>query len=283
MTNAIPRSPPVSSPHLPDAPARLSAIGNDAASYAPAGSNPANPDTGTTAATTNPAPALTAPIANVLVAPSRHWTEAPPSRIKAIVSGTRIGEGRGTLADVMNRHQQQSRPVRAMLARATRWTSDLAATAGRFHVNRERLRGYLGTLDHAGIDTGSVPIWETSGISREHAMASELLDQERTAWLCMSDELALAALGAAKHRSIEVPTELSIVGLDDTSAARWPEPALTTAPGSGAQGPRSYATPWHPRDSRTTRATQRPFQKLWTTIPRSGERKLLIHRSRNAC
>lgn len=104
------------------------------------------------------------------------------------------------------------------------------AAASRFRDNRERLHGYLETLDNAGIDTSVVPIWETSGISREDAMtgASELLDRNPTALLCMSDELALAALTVAKQRGIDVPGELSIVGFDDTPVARWSEPALTT-------------------------------------------------------
>lgn len=104
------------------------------------------------------------------------------------------------------------------------------AASSRFRDNRERLRGYLEALTNAGIDIRGVPIWETSGISREDAMAgaSELLDREPTALLCMSDELALAALAIAKRRGIEVPGELSIVGFDGTPAARWSEPVLTT-------------------------------------------------------
>jgi len=104
------------------------------------------------------------------------------------------------------------------------------AAGSRFRDNRERLRGYLETLAGAGIDMAEVPIWETSGLSREQAMvgASGLLDRKPTALLCMSDELALAALAVAKQRRINVPGSLSIVGFDDTPSALWAEPALTT-------------------------------------------------------
>lgn len=104
------------------------------------------------------------------------------------------------------------------------------AIRSRFRDNRERLRGYLETLADGGIASADVPIWETSGISREQAMAgaSGLLDHEPTALLCMSDELALAALAVAKQRGINVPGALSIVGFDDTPSARWSEPAMTT-------------------------------------------------------
>lgn len=106
------------------------------------------------------------------------------------------------------------------------------ALASRFRDNRERLHGYLDTLADAGIPREDVPIWEVSGLSRDEAMAGALalLDTapRPTALLCMSDELALAALAAAAHRGLDVPAELSIVGFDDTPAARWAQPALTT-------------------------------------------------------
>lgn len=106
------------------------------------------------------------------------------------------------------------------------------AGRSRFRDNRERLAGYLDTLSAAGISPEHVPIWETSGLSRDEAMigAIGLLDQPSrpTALLCMSDELALAAMTAAKERELAVPADLSIVGFDDTPGARWSDPPLTT-------------------------------------------------------
>jgi DNA-binding LacI/PurR family transcriptional regulator len=106
------------------------------------------------------------------------------------------------------------------------------AGRSRFLDNRERLRGYLDALAEAGITSDGIPIWETSGLSREDAMigAGELLDHapRTTALLCMSDELALAALATAKLRGIDVPGDLSIVGFDDTPSARRADPPLTT-------------------------------------------------------
>lgn len=104
------------------------------------------------------------------------------------------------------------------------------AAKSRFLDNRERLAGYLETLATAGLDPDAVPVWEVSGLSREAAMpgAAQLLDRDPTALLCMSDELALAALAAARQRGLRVPEDLSIVGFDDTPAAAWSEPPLTT-------------------------------------------------------
>lgn len=106
------------------------------------------------------------------------------------------------------------------------------AGRSRFRDNRERLGGYLDTLGEVGISPDDVPIWEVSGLSRDLAMvgAVGLLDSPSgpTALLCMSDELALAAMVVAKERGLAVPAELSIVGFDDTPGARWSEPPLTT-------------------------------------------------------
>ncbi|GAA4662016.1 MULTISPECIES: LacI family DNA-binding transcriptional regulator [Amycolatopsis] len=106
------------------------------------------------------------------------------------------------------------------------------AARSRFRDNRERLGGYLDTLAEAGISPDSVPIWEASGLSRQDAKAGALgllgLAEPPTALLCMSDELAMAAMTAARERGLSVPADLSIVGFDDTPAAQWAEPSLTT-------------------------------------------------------
>jgi DNA-binding LacI/PurR family transcriptional regulator len=106
------------------------------------------------------------------------------------------------------------------------------AGRSRFRDNRERLGGYLDTLGDAGISPDDVPIWEASGLLRDQAMVAAvgLLDRPSrpTALLCMSDELALAAMTAAKERGLAIPADLSIVGFDDTPGARWSEPPLTT-------------------------------------------------------
>ncbi|WP_344419115.1 LacI family DNA-binding transcriptional regulator [Amycolatopsis minnesotensis] len=101
-----------------------------------------------------------------------------------------------------------------------------------FRDNRERFAGYLGPIAAAGIAEHDVLIMETSGTSREVAMASAraLLAHEPrpTAMLCMSDELALATLAVARQLGLAVPSDLSIVGFDDAPGAAWAAPGLTT-------------------------------------------------------
>jgi DNA-binding LacI/PurR family transcriptional regulator len=104
--------------------------------------------------------------------------------------------------------------------------------AARFYTNRRRLQGYREALEAAGISWESVLIEERAPHGRDagRRAAAALLDRPRrpTALIAMSDELAVGALQAAESRGIAVPGELSVVGFDDTSAAREARPPLTT-------------------------------------------------------
>ncbi|MEC3978427.1 LacI family DNA-binding transcriptional regulator [Amycolatopsis sp. H20-H5] len=106
------------------------------------------------------------------------------------------------------------------------------AADSRYNDTRERLTGYLDTLAEAGISPGDVPIWEASGMSVQGAMPSAFglleRDPRPTALLCMSDQLALAAIAVARQLGLDVPGQLSVVGFDDAPPARWSEPPLTT-------------------------------------------------------
>jgi DNA-binding LacI/PurR family transcriptional regulator len=101
---------------------------------------------------------------------------------------------------------------------------------GHFRVSHDRIAGYLKGLAEHGIVGDEVPLWEAPGSVRELGRegARWLLGQRPrpTAVLCMSDELALGALRAAEELGLSVPGEVSIVGFDDTPAARWAD--LTT-------------------------------------------------------
>jgi len=101
------------------------------------------------------------------------------------------------------------------------------AAAAPFHDVRERLGGYLDEL-------GSCPVVveEAAGLSAESAMAGAFAllgtSPRPTAVLCMSDQLALAVLAAARELGISVPGELSVAGFDDSPPSSWSSPPLTT-------------------------------------------------------
>jgi len=101
-----------------------------------------------------------------------------------------------------------------------------------FRVTLDRIAGYLKALAEHGIVADAVPIWEAPGsvreLGREGARWLLGLDPRPTAVLCMSDELALGAIRAANELGLSVPSEVSIVGFDDTPAASWSDPPLTT-------------------------------------------------------
>lgn len=101
-----------------------------------------------------------------------------------------------------------------------------------YEVTGSRLRGYAKTLEASGISWPEVPIYEQYENAPEagRTAAAELLSREPrpTAILCLSDQLALGALEAARSMGLSVPEDLSIVGFDDVPEAARATPSLTT-------------------------------------------------------
>lgn len=97
------------------------------------------------------------------------------------------------------------------------------------HVSRERMRGWLDSLDAAGI-TASVVNQPQSSADDAFAAANLLLSQDDppTALLCFSDVMANGVVRAAEARGLRVPEDVSVVGFDDGPLARRMRPALTT-------------------------------------------------------
>ena len=85
-------------------------------------------------------------------------------------------------------------------------------------VARERVFGYLDSIEAIGLDTETVPIIEAGGFSYGSAMqaAERLLgDHDLTAIIAVSDALAYAVLDICADQRIDVPEEFSVVGFDD--------------------------------------------------------------------
>lgn len=96
-------------------------------------------------------------------------------------------------------------------------------------LSTERLAGYKDGLGSAW-DEQAVRTVRPNAPEPARRAALELLQSDKppTAILAMSDVLAVGALQAAAELGVDVPTELSVVGFDDSPAATLATPALTT-------------------------------------------------------
>ncbi|MCQ9708682.1 LacI family DNA-binding transcriptional regulator [Streptomyces sp. BSP1] len=97
--------------------------------------------------------------------------------------------------------------------------------------SRARLDGYRSAMTMAGleVDPGLILFGDfhvEGGYDRATEMLS--LPHPPTAIFAGSDLQALGVLEAARVHGLRVPHDLSVVGYDDVSLARWASPALTT-------------------------------------------------------
>ncbi|SDT06338.1 LacI family DNA-binding transcriptional regulator [Jiangella sp. DSM 45060] len=132
---------------------------------------------------------------------------------------------------------------------ATNWSGGLQATehllglghrrigfAGGLPASRpaqQRLHGHLAALSSAGLPASADDdLVLQVGFSHEdgQAMAARLLDlpSPPTAIVAGCDGSALGVMEEARRRGLRLPDDLSIVGFDDTYAAAWTSPQLTT-------------------------------------------------------
>jgi DNA-binding LacI/PurR family transcriptional regulator len=106
-------------------------------------------------------------------------------------------------------------------------TDPVSAAGG--HVTTQRMLGWLDALDAVGIR----PVVMQLPHDEEHLGydgARSLLDADTrpTALLCFSDAIAAGAVRAADNLGLNVPSDVSIVGFDDSTLAARTRPALTT-------------------------------------------------------
>jgi DNA-binding LacI/PurR family transcriptional regulator len=101
-----------------------------------------------------------------------------------------------------------------------------------YAVMRRRLAGAGAATGAAGLDWAQVPVVESSANDPDagaRAIAGLLSGPDApTAVFACSDQLALGVLWAARSVGLRVPEQLSVVGFDDSPAARIAEPPLTT-------------------------------------------------------
>lgn len=97
--------------------------------------------------------------------------------------------------------------------------------------SEDRLTGYRRALDRAGIAFDPVLVCDgefdfDSGVRGANRLLS--LPESPTAIFASNDDMAAGVLAVAHDRNMNLPTELSVAGFDDTTLARTVWPPLTT-------------------------------------------------------
>ena len=104
-----------------------------------------------------------------------------------------------------------------------------------------RRDAFVAALRAAGLEPG--PIIESDFTEDGGAAAAPALlaDTDMTAVFCGNDRMALGLLHVAAHQGVRVPDDLSVVGFDDLTWARYLTPALTTVRQPGRELGRAAA------------------------------------------
>lgn len=85
-------------------------------------------------------------------------------------------------------------------------------------VDRRRLDGYLGAMQSAGLSEHAVHIVSEVTLPGGYASAVDALGDARgrpTAIVATCDEVAIGAIIAARRLGVQVPSDLSVIGIDD--------------------------------------------------------------------
>jgi len=105
----------------------------------------------------------------------------------------------------------------------------------------ERREAFLAVMAEAGLEPGPIVDGGFTEEGGEAAATFVLADPSVTAVFCASDRMAVGLLHAAHGRGIAVPDDLSVVGFDDLTWARYLCPPLTTVRQPGREMGRAAA------------------------------------------
>lgn len=109
----------------------------------------------------------------------------------------------------------------------------LAVGPERFVPSQRKRAGFSAALADAGLVDGVAGAGEhvvasLYTVEGGQAAAADLLASGHTAIVCASDLMALGAIRAARSRGLRVPSDVSIVGYDDSPLMAFTDPPLTT-------------------------------------------------------
>ncbi|MFJ8693676.1 substrate-binding domain-containing protein, partial [Streptomyces roseolilacinus] len=108
----------------------------------------------------------------------------------------------------------------------------LAIGPTRYVPSRRKAEGFVSALHRMlGVERERAEAYVQPtlfGVEGGHAAASVLLDQGCTGIVCGSDLMALGAIRAVRARGLDVPSDVSVVGFDDSPLIAFTDPPLTT-------------------------------------------------------
>jgi LacI family repressor for deo operon, udp, cdd, tsx, nupC, and nupG len=90
---------------------------------------------------------------------------------------------------------------------------------------RAAMTGLLGT---PAAELESLVALTLFGVEGGAAAAGRLLDRDVTGFVCGSDMMALGAIREARSRGLHVPSDVSVIGYDDSPLIAFADPPLTT-------------------------------------------------------
>jgi LacI family transcriptional regulator/LacI family xylobiose transport system transcriptional regulator len=99
------------------------------------------------------------------------------------------------------------------------------------YCSRVRMDGYRSAMEEAGLAVDpDLMCWGDFHVEGafKHATAMLSMHDRPTAIFAGSDLQAMGVLEAARHASLQVPAQLSLVGFDDIPLSRWMSPPLTS-------------------------------------------------------
>ncbi len=100
----------------------------------------------------------------------------------------------------------------------------------RFETTKQLLAGYRRAVDRAALGESRDRIAEsTFTMEGGEAGAASLLDDGATGIVTTSDIMAIGAIAEVRSRGLQVPDDVSVVGLDGTPSASLTDPPLTTS------------------------------------------------------
>lgn len=124
-------------------------------------------------------------------------------------------------------HRRVAIVVRALQTSAGVMDDPLAASYG--YPQIQRTLGWLDALEAAGVEPLVVHAdANTDDAAIAAARRVFAADPIPTGVLCFSDVLAVGCLAVARDLGLAVPDDVSVIGFDDSPAARRTEPQLTT-------------------------------------------------------